>query len=116
MSFSCPPLVAGFFMRGRMAGMARRFQFSLYSALRATAWLSICGASWAMLKGIDTYTLKWPDVAFAALLVILFLATVATPVIAVGSLFGRTKTGMFGGLALGVTFIVLSLVVSWAVL
>ena len=111
-----PALVAGFFMRGRMAGMARRFQFSLYSVLRATAWLSICGASFSMLKGIDKYTLKWPDVAFVTLLVVLVLAIVATPVIAIGSLFGQTKTGMFGGLTLGATFIVLSLVVSWAFL
>jgi len=111
-----PALVAGFFMRGRMAGMARRFQFSLYNTLRATAWLSIGGASWWLLKNIDKYSLKWPDVAFVTLLVILFLTIVASPVIAIGSLFGRTKTGMFGGLALGATFIVLSLVVSWAFL
>jgi hypothetical protein len=99
-----------------MAGMTRRFQFSLYSTLRATAWLSICGASCSMLKRIDTYTHKWPDVEFVTLLVVLLLAIVATPVIGIGSLFERTKTAMFGGLALGVTCIVLSLVISWPVL
>ena len=103
-------------MRGRMSGMARRFQFSLYSALRATTCLSICGASCFMLKRIDSYTtLKWPDVAFVTLLVVLVLDIVAMPVIAFGSLMGRTKTGIFGGLALGVIFILLSVVLSWAV-
>ena len=102
-------------MRDRMAGMARRFQFSVYSALMATAWLSVGGASWYLLKGIDKYTLKWPDVAFVPLLVVLFLTTVAAPLLAIGSLFGRTKTGMLWGLTLGVVFIVLGLVVSWVV-
>ena len=68
-----------------------------------------------MLKRIDNYALKWPDVPFVTLLVVLTLAIVAMPAIAFGSLFGQAKTGIFGGLALGVIFIFLSVVLSWAV-
>jgi hypothetical protein len=92
--------------------MVQRFQYSLYSALKATGLLSISVASWSMLKGIDRYAEKWPDIPFVTLVVVLVLAIIATPVLALGSIFERAKTGMLCALVVGVAFIILSLLIS----
>jgi hypothetical protein len=92
--------------------MAQRFQYSLYGALKATGLLSISVASWSMLKGIDRYAEKWPDVPFVTLVVVLVLTIIATPVLALGSIFERAKTGMLCALVLGAVFIILSVLLT----
>src|SRR5689334_3939473 len=105
--------MAGFFMRGRMGGMVTRYQFSLRNALWMTAWLSLSAGSCVALRSVDNYTRKWPDVVFVTVLVVLWLAVISAPVIAVCTLFGRTRTGVIAGLAISALCFGVSLIATW---
>jgi hypothetical protein len=90
-----------------------RFQFGLRNALWMTAWLSLFAGSCVVLGSIDNYTRKWPDVVFVTLLVVLWLVVISTPVIAVCTLFGRTRTGVIAGLAISALYVDICLIASW---
>ena len=111
-----PACMAGFFMRGRMASMVTRFQFSLRNALWMTAWLSLFAGSCSALRSIVNYTRKLPDVVFVCLLIVLWVAVVSTPIIAVSTLLGSTRIGMITGLAISALYIGVCLTASWILL
>jgi hypothetical protein len=78
--------------------MERKFQFSLWDLLLATIWLSICGASFAVLQRLEDYHAQgWPDWLLDYMAVSNYILTVSSPFMAVGVLFGRTRIGLMAG-------------------
>jgi len=91
-------------------------RFSLRNALWAVTWLSLFAGSCYLLVRIDTFARRWPDVVFTGLLVVLVVAVISTPVVAVSALFGKARTGMILGLSVVVLYVGVCLGASWLLL
>jgi hypothetical protein len=91
--------------------VAKRFRFTIRNLLLATAWMSVFGGSFSMLRGVETYIENWPDAAQAATIMILVVLFFASPCIAICQLFGRTRIGVYYGLAIGTAIIVAVLII-----
>jgi hypothetical protein len=100
-------------MRGRIGGMITAHRFSLRNALWAVTWLSLFAGSFYLLVRIDTFTRRWPDVVFTGLLVVLLVAVISTPIMAVSALFGRARPAIILGLSISVLYIGICLTASW---
>jgi hypothetical protein len=87
--------------------MPRRFQFSLWNLLAAMVWLSVCGASYSIIWGLDNYRAEgFPNWLLEYMAVSNYMLTVSSPFIAVGVLFDR---GRAGAIVAGLVVVVLSI-------
>jgi hypothetical protein len=97
--------------------MAMRFQFSLWNLLEAMIWLCVCLGSFAILRTIVNAPIDddpWTGLASVVLAFSLFVLLVSSPFVAIGALFGRTRTGAFVGLTLVLLYLLATLVVEIA--
>jgi hypothetical protein len=75
--------------------MARQFRFSTWNLLSAMFWLSVGAGAFAVLRSLDEYpTHEWPKWVLVTLVLSYYALIVASPLIAIGALFGRTRTAV----------------------
>jgi hypothetical protein len=94
-SLPMPALVAGNFMRGRMGGMTRRFQFGMPAILKATIWLAI---ACLIVRTTARVFAGVPIGASNILYIAAASAFVLAPFAAVGAMFDRMGAGVLWGL------------------